>query len=184
MKKLHALNPRPSEEEAYDLLSKEDIENINMLDYEGLEIDDILYIDDWDKDWPTDASIRARQQWDKLAKQWKVFPIVKYWFDVTMHKKYAPGGAGYFQVKADFVARQVKMDPAAEFWSGIKNMFDNTGIPASLRTAIVKKNKKDKAAKKCVEFFTNHCSNTKCTYMPGHKGLCSFQVVSGKRARN
>ena len=33
------------------------------------------------------------------------------------------------------------------------------------------------------EYFVNHCSNTKCSYPPGHKGLCSFQIISGKRAR-
>ena len=41
----------------------------------------------------------------------------------------------------------------------------------------------DRKRTKTVEFFVNHCSNTKCTFMPGHEGLCSFQLVSGKRAR-
>ena len=103
MEKLHALNPRPSEEEAYDLLNNSGIGFDWPDGYEpDLEITEVIYLDDWDKDWHKDASIRASQQWDKIAKQWKVFPIVKYWLDVTMHNKYAPGGVGYYQAKADF----------------------------------------------------------------------------------
>jgi len=59
-------------------------------------------------------------------------------------------------------------------------MFEDTDLPQSLRTLIAKKNRK---RAKTVEIFVNHCSNTKCTFMPGHEGLCSFQLVSGKRAR-
>jgi hypothetical protein len=96
-----------------------------------------------------------------------------------MHNKYAPGGTGYFEAKVDFVQQQAKTD-GAEFWAGIAKVFENTGLPQSLRIAITKK---DRKRAKPVEFFVNHCSNTKCTFMPGHEGVCSFQLVSVKRAR-
>ena len=34
-----------------------------------------------------------------------------------------------------------------------------------------------------LEYFENHCENTKCTFPPGHTGLCSHQIVHGKRGR-
>ena len=37
-----------------------------------------------------------------------------------------------------------------------------------------------KRAKK-VEYFVDHCENTKCTLRPGHAGLCSHEIVRGKR---
>lgn len=109
MEKLHALNPRPSEEEAYDLLFDSGIGwgDVDLSEYyNGPE-------NDWDKDWPTDAIIRARvakNHWSLVRKSVKAAPIVKYWFDVTMHKKYVPGGVGYFEAKADFVQQQAKTD--------------------------------------------------------------------------
>ena len=33
----------------------------------------------------------------------------------------------------------------------------------------------------CAEYWEGHCDNAKCSFLPGHKGLCSFMVVSGKR---
>ena len=38
----------------------------------------------------------------------------------------------------------------------------------------------EKRAKK-IEYFVNHCDSTACTFPPGHAGLCSHLLVSGKR---
>ena len=40
-----------------------------------------------------------------------------------------------------------------------------------------------RAKKVCAEYFVDHCENTKCTFPPGHTGLCSHQIVHGKRGR-
>ena len=45
--------------------------------------------------------------------------------------------------------------------------------------AAVRKTRKRVPAK--VEYFVNHCENTSCTLSPGHLGLCSHQIVTGKR---
>jgi len=106
MAKLHALNPRPSEEEAYDLLDDSCI----GLDVGGVSLREFWCLEnDWDQDWPTDAIIRARvakNHWSLVRKSYKAAPIVKYWLDVTMHNKYAPGSVGYFETKAGWDARQ------------------------------------------------------------------------------
>ena len=35
--------------------------------------------------------------------------------------------------------------------------------------------------KKPVEYFVDHCENTTCSFPFGHAGLCSHQIVHGKR---
>ena len=35
--------------------------------------------------------------------------------------------------------------------------------------------------KKLAEYFEDHCENTRCAFRPGHAGLCSHQLVTGKR---
>ena len=38
-----------------------------------------------------------------------------------------------------------------------------------------------KKPKRLVEYYVNHCENTKCSFPHGHAGLCSHQIVIGKR---
>ena len=38
-----------------------------------------------------------------------------------------------------------------------------------------------KKKKPSMEYFVNHCENTQCTFAPGHDGLCSHQLVTGRR---
>ena len=40
---------------------------------------------------------------------------------------------------------------------------------------------KNRKSKRHVEYFVNHCENTQCTFAPGHDGLCSHQLVTGRR---
>ena len=35
--------------------------------------------------------------------------------------------------------------------------------------------------KKPVEYFEDHCENTQCSFRPGHAGLCSHHLVTGRR---
>lgn len=57
----------------------------------------------------------------------------------------------------------------------ISRTFSRVTLPKS--RAPIRKRK----AKKPVEYFVNHCENTACTFPHGHTGLCSHQLVSGKR---
>ena len=41
-----------------------------------------------------------------------------------------------------------------------------------------------KKKKPSMEYFVNHCENTQCTFAPGHDGLCSHQLVTGRRGRS
>ena len=38
-----------------------------------------------------------------------------------------------------------------------------------------------KPTKKPVQFYVDHCENTACCFPYGHAGLCSHQIVTGKR---
>jgi hypothetical protein len=38
-----------------------------------------------------------------------------------------------------------------------------------------------KRAKAPVEFYVNHCVNTACSFPYGHAGMCSHEIVIGKR---
>jgi hypothetical protein len=42
---------------------------------------------------------------------------------------------------------------------------------------------KKRLPKKAVQYFVDHCQNTQCSLVPKHAGLCSHQVVYGKRSR-
>lgn len=108
---IHAEVPRPPLDKAYDKLL-EDYGDWDAAD-PGYFIDEVLEAegldDTWEEDWETDDDYRpfiraqvAKYHWSLVRKAAKIAPIVKYWFDVTMHNKYAPGGVGYFQAKADF----------------------------------------------------------------------------------
>ena len=35
--------------------------------------------------------------------------------------------------------------------------------------------------KKLAEYFEDHCENTQCSFRPGHAGLCSHHLVTGRR---
>ena len=49
-------------------------------------------------------------------------------------------------------------------------------IRPRLQSAIRKKKKRPSMG-----YFTNHCENTQCTFALGHDGLCSHQLVTGRR---
>ena len=112
---IHAQVPRPP---LNDIYTFEDIRN--FVDWYAAEyglqydfIDQVLEAEGldntWEEDWETDAFERAfmrarvaKYHWSLVRKSVKAAPIVKYWFNVTMHNKYKPGGVGYYQAKADF----------------------------------------------------------------------------------
>ena len=112
---IHAEVPRPPFNDIYTFEVINNFVHWDAVEY-GLEyqyIDEVISaegLDDaWEEDWETDeyyrAFIRARlakYHWSLVRKSVKAAPIVKYWFDVTMHTKYSPGGVGYYQAKADF----------------------------------------------------------------------------------
>ena len=53
---------------------------------------------------------------------------------------------------------------------------------ATCSTSTVRKTiRKAKRAKAPVEYYVNHCENTACSFPHGHAGLCSHQIVIGKR---
>ena len=49
------------------------------------------------------------------------------------------------------------------------------------RASADKADKRAGAKKTVVEYFVDHCENTQCSLRPGHTGLCSHQLVAGKR---
>ena len=49
------------------------------------------------------------------------------------------------------------------------------------RASADKADKRAGAKKTAVEYFVDHCENTQCSLRPGHTGLCSHQLVAGKR---
>jgi hypothetical protein len=57
--------------------------------------------------------------------------------------------------------------------------FDRGTRPQpTIQPTICKTRKKKKPS---MEYFVNHCENTQCTFAPGHDGLCSHQLVTGRR---
>ena len=51
----------------------------------------------------------------------------------------------------------------------------------SLRAHSLKASTAIKKKKKCAVYFVDRCSNSKCTFKPGHVGQCSHEIVTGKR---
>ena len=58
---------------------------------------------------------------------------------------------------------------------------DGTHDLSHLFTTFHKPRKTIRKRAKKVEYFVDHCENTKCTLRPGHAGLCSHEIVRGKR---
>ena len=74
------------------------------------------------------------------------------------------------------------MEEEEEWTANASGGFDRGTLAVTtprLQSAI-RKNKK-KPHLRWTTYFINHCENTQCTFALGHDGLCSHQIVTGRR---
>ena len=66
-------------------------------------------------------------------------------------------------------------------YDGVSDVTQLLSRATCSKSTVRKTIRKAKRAKAPVEYYVNHCENTACCFPHGHAGLCSHQIVTGKR---